>query len=408
VPGPRLSLALIDLDDFKTINDTLGQTAGDEVLKVIGKRLTNVADDRCRIYRVAGDEFVALSERCADPLVITQTVDELLRSIAEPIEVGGQRLFVGASAGVAIAPAHGKSPDELIASADLALQEAKTSGGGSQHMFVPMLRVQAQARRVLDLEMRRAFGDQEFEVFFQPQVRLTDGVIVGAEALLRWRHPEKGIVAPGAFIDALSKNAISREVGRWVLHTACTQAALWQRYSREGLRMGVNIFPSQFQESILVEDVEKALHLSKLPATLLEIEITENIALRHDDELLAPLVRLRDEGVRLAFDDFGTGYASLSYLRRYPLNRIKIDRSFVQKIEDERGQDAAIVRSIIAMAHNLGLEVIAEGVETDHQAEFLKREQCDEAQGYLYGRPVPAAEFERLLAGGGASIEAVA
>lgn len=405
---PRLALALLDLDDFKAINGTLGQTVGDEVLRIIARRLTKAAETESTVYRVGGDEFVVVFRNRADPLALAQAVDGLLQSAAEPVEVGGQRLFVGSSAGVAIAPAGGNTADELIASAGLAVQEAKAAGGRSQRMFVPTLRAQAQARHVLDLELRRAFRDQEFEIFFQPQIRLTDEAIVGAEALLRWRHPEKGIIAPGAFIDALSKNAVSHEVGQWVLQTACAQAMHWYRQGHDKLRIGVNIFPVQFQENILVEDVEKALRLSGLPATSLEIEITENIALRHDDDLLAPLARLLDAGVSLAFDDFGTGYASLSYLQRYPLSRIKIDKSFVQKIESEAGQDAAIVRSIIAMAHNLGLEVTAEGVETPHQADFLRRERCEEAQGFLYGRPVPASEFERLLAGNTASIGAVA
>jgi EAL domain-containing protein (putative c-di-GMP-specific phosphodiesterase class I) len=265
-------------------------------------------------------------------------------------------------------------------------------------MFVPILRSQAQARRHLDLELRRAFGNREFEVYFQPQVRLSDRRIVGAEALLRWRHPQRGIVGPGAFIDALSKNAISLEVGRWILQTACMQAARWQREGDIPVRVGVNIFPAQMHEDVLLQDVEQALLLARLPPSALEIEITENIALRQDESILAPLSTLRERGVGLAFDDFGTGYASLSYLRRYPLSRIKIDKSFVQKIDQESGtQDAAIVRSIIAMAHNLGLDVIAEGVETEAQAQFLRQESCDHAQGFLYAKALPANEFERLL-----------
>jgi diguanylate cyclase (GGDEF)-like protein/PAS domain S-box-containing protein len=396
--GAYMSIALIGLDGFKDVNETFGQTVGDELLRAIAARLAETARGKAAIYRVNGDEFAAVLAGERDPIVLADVVAKLLRAVAEPIEIGGQRLFVGASAGLAIAPNDGKTVDELIANAGLALHEAKAAGGGTHRLFVPMLRAQAQARRALDVELRRAFGDHEFELFYQPQVRLSDGAIVGAEALLRWRHPERGLVGPGAFIDALARNAISLDVGRWVLQAACDQAVRWQHLGPEPLRMGVNIFPAQLQQQFFLEDVEKALRLSGLPHPSLEIEITENIALSQDDKIIEPLRALRQRGISLAFDDFGTGYASLSYLRRYPLSRIKIDKSFVQKIgQTGENQDAAIVRSIITMGHNLGLEIIAEGVETEAQAEFLRREQCDEAQGFLYAKPMPAREFETLL-----------
>jgi diguanylate cyclase (GGDEF)-like protein/PAS domain S-box-containing protein len=396
----RAALVLLDLDGFKDINDTLGQALGDDLLRDVAARLQVSVPGERVIYRCGGDEFVVVLPGQGDPVMLSDTVDRMLRSLAEPMEIGGQRLFVRASAGLAMAPADGGTADELLASADLALSDAKAAGGGAQRLFVPTLRAQAQARRALDLEMRRAFGDKEFELFFQPQVRLKDGAIVGAEALLRWRRPERGIVGPGAFIDALAKNAISLEVGRWGLYAACEQAARWQHLGREPLRMGVNLFPGQFEEQFLLQEVEKALQSTGLPHSSLEIEITENIALRHDDGIIEPLNVLRSKGVGLAFDDFGTGYASLSYLRRYPLSRIKIDKSFIQKTDHPlETQDAAIVRSIITMSHNLRLEVIAEGVETEAQADFLRREHCEEAQGFLFAKAVPAAEFEALLRG---------
>lgn len=396
--GGRAALVLMDLDGFKDINDTLGQASGDELLHEVAALLSESVAGKGKAYRSGGDEFVVVLPGQGDPMLVSAAVDDMLRSLAEPMEIGGQRLFVRASAGIAMAPADGNTADELLASADLALSEAKAAGGGAQRLFVPTLRAQAQARRALDLELRRAFGDKEFELFYQPQVRLSDGAIVGAEALLRWRHPERGIIGPAAFIDALAKNAISIDVGRWVLHTACEQAARWQHLGREPLRIGVNLFPAQFEEQFLIEEVWRALRMTGLPPSSLEIEITENIALGHDDSIVAPLKALREKGVTLAFDDFGTGYASLSYLRRYPLSHIKIDKSFVQKIDHPvETQDAAIVRSIITMSHNLGLKIIAEGVETEEQAEFLRKEGCEEAQGFLYGRPVSAQEFEALL-----------
>jgi len=258
-----------------------------------------------------------------------------------------------------------------------------------------VLRAQAQARRGLDFELRRAFAGNEFELYFQPQIRLADEVVVGAEALLRWRHPVRGILAPGAFIETLAESSISPEVGRWIIKTACKKAAEWRAMGLPLSRIAVNLFPSQAHDEDLVRDVDDALRESALPAEALELEITEYVALNYEDPA-GPLQRLHEKGVKLAFDDFGTGYASLNYLARFPVSHIKIDRSFVGKISDN-AEDATIVRSLIAMAHSLELEVIAEGVETDAQAAFLHTEHCQEAQGFLYSKPLPAQEFEDYL-----------
>jgi EAL domain-containing protein (putative c-di-GMP-specific phosphodiesterase class I) len=260
---------------------------------------------------------------------------------------------------------------------------------------MPVLRAQAQSRRGLDLELRRAFAEGELEIYFQPEIRLADRAVVGAEALLRWRHPEQGILAPWVFIEALADSSIALNVGRWILRSACTQAVAWRAMGLPLERIAVNLFPTQLYGDGLLKDVEDALRISGLPAEALELEITENIALNYEDAI-EPLQKLSAQGVRLAFDDFGTGYASLSYLTRFPLSRIKIDRSFVQHITDNP-EHAAIVRALIAMAHNLGLEVIAEGVETEAQAAFLLAERCQEAQGFLYAKPLPAAAFEDYL-----------
>jgi len=390
------SVILLDLDGFKDVNDTLGHSVGDDLLRQVAARLARAAQDQATLYRLGGDEFVLAVRNCGDPLVAGGLADKALKAISEPMEISGEHIFIGASAGIAVAPNDGSTVDELIASADLALYDAKNAGGKVHRHFVPTLRAQAQARRALDGDLRRAFAAGEFEVFFQPQIRVRDQALLGAEALLRWRHPERGLISPGAFIEALAKSAVSLEVGRWVLQAACAQAARWQRFAP--FRIGVNLFPAQFSESTILEDIGFALDRSGLPPSMLEIEITENIALRRDDGILTPLRQLRERGVGLAFDDFGTGFASLSYLRRYPLTRLKIDKSFVQKLDRVPSrQDASLVRSIINMAHNLDLEVIAEGVETASQAEFLRAEGCDEIQGFLYGKPMPASEFERLF-----------
>jgi diguanylate cyclase (GGDEF)-like protein/PAS domain S-box-containing protein len=405
VPARPTSIAMFDLDNFKTINDTLGHSVGDELLKEVAERLVQIAGETAAIYRLGGDEFVAVFPDCGDPRIIGKFVDAMIERLADRIEIGNQLHYIGASAGIAIAPTDASNVDELVANADLALYEAKSSGGRTYRLFLPVLRAQAQARRELDTELRRAFSDNEFELYFQPQIRLSDGAVVGAEALLRWRHPERGILGPGMFINAIAESPIVLEVGRWILRTACMRAADWRIKGFPLVRAGVNLFPAQFSDKTLLADVEDALRYTGLPADALELEITENIALGNDESVLEQLQALREKGVRFAFDDFGTGFASLSYLTRYPISRIKIDQSFVRKIS-AASENTAIVRSIIVMAHNLGLEVIAEGVETPAHAEFLQAEGCDEAQGFLYAKPLTSEDFEAYLRSQRAGVDA--
>ncbi len=391
------SIAMFDLDGFKDINDTLGHSVGDRLLQEVARRMTACAPDNGMFYRLGGDEFVLVLTDCGDPIDSAQKVETVLRRLAARFEISGHHLFVGASVGIAIAPHHGSDVEELLSNADLALYDAKSAGGNVARLFVPLLRAKAHARRSLEIELRRACFNNEFELFYQPQIRASDRAVVGVEALLRWHHPERGLLAPGLFIDALSVSAVVGEVGRWILRSACEQAAAW-RAKGLPLRMGVNLFPAQFHNEALLGDVEKALEESGLPAEALEIEITENIALGEQEESLDVLRALRAKGVQLAFDDFGTGYASLSYLTRYPLTRLKIDQSFVRKMTEKSTlEETAIVRSIIVMAHNLGLEVIAEGVETVAQADFLTAEKCEELQGYLFAKPMAAAKLEDYL-----------
>jgi diguanylate cyclase (GGDEF)-like protein/PAS domain S-box-containing protein len=388
------AIALFDLDGFKDVNDTLGHSTGDQLLVEVGHRLSEVTGSQGSVCRLGGDEFVVILPGCGDPLVIGELIGLMLKRLAEPFKINDHVLHVGGSAGVAIAPNDGANVDELIANADLALYQAKSEGGRNYRFYLPVLRAQAQARRSLDLELRRAFAENEFDLYFQPQVRLTDEMVVGAEALIRWRHPERGVLAPGLFIDTLGASAIAPDVSRWILRTACEKAAAWHAAGMPLGRIGINLFPSQLADETLLKDIDDALRDTGLPADALELEITENVALNFEHARI--LQKIHEKGVKIAFDDFGTGYASLSYLTRFPLTRIKIDRSFVGKITDGAG-DAAIVRSLIAMAHNLGLQVIAEGVETAAQAAFLLNERCEEAQGYRYAKPLPAAEFEAYL-----------
>jgi diguanylate cyclase (GGDEF)-like protein/PAS domain S-box-containing protein len=392
-----VSVALFDLDGFKDINDTLGHSVGDSLLKDVARRMGAVAlGTGARIYRSGGDEFVLVVSDRRHQCVVTGLVASLLGQLAEGFEVGGHNVFVGASAGIATGPQHGTDIEQLMSNADLALYSAKGAGGGIYRVFQPVLRARAQARRDLDADLRRAFAEGEFVVHYQPQIRLADGRLTGAEALLRWNHPQRGFLTPGSFIEALSESDVALDLGRWILRTACASAATWQAKGH-AIRIGVNLFPAHFREGSLREDVEAALLEAGLRPDALELEITENIALGHDGDMIASLRAIRDMGVGLAFDDFGTGYASLSYLTLCPLSRIKIDRSFVGRIdENSTSEDSAVVRAIIGLAHNLGLRVTAEGVELAVQEAFLRAEHCDEAQGFHYARALPSHEFERF------------
>jgi len=391
------AVATFDIDGFKVINDTLGQSIGDRLLREVAGRMSETAGEAC-VYRRGGDEFVVVMEGCGEAADAVGLARRILARLAERIHIDGHSLFIAASAGVALAPQHGGSVEEIVSSADLAQHEAKAAGGQAWRLFAPEMRARAQARHQLDIELRRASANGEFVLHFQPQIRAGDRAVAGAETLLRWNHPERGLLAPGEFIEALAQSAVAAEVGRWILATACATAAGWNEAKLGDIRIAVNLFPAQFRNGTLLDDVDRALAESGLRPEALELEITENIALDHDDSVPAPLSRLRERGVGLAFDDFGTGYASLSYLTRYPLTRIKIDRSFVSRIAAGASrEDTAIVRSIIAMARNLGLQVTAEGVETPAQAAFLTAEGCHELQGYHFARPLPAEEFARFV-----------
>lgn len=394
-PSVHLSIALFDLDGFKEVNDLLGHSAGDELLRCVTQRWEGVRGNHARIYRLGGDEFVVMVPQCGDPRRVAGLVEVMLATLAAPFEIFGKTVYVGASAGIAIAPRDGRDVDDLLANVDLALYGAKTAGRGRYVFFHTSMRSDAQARRDIDLMLRRAYADGELNLYYQPQVRLDDGSLAGSEVLLRW-HRGGTVVSPGAFIEALAESSLAPEVGNWILRTACEAAAAWREKGLSPGRVSVNLFASQFHQPSFVAQVEKALADTQLPPDVLELEITENIALNSDAATLATLHSLRTIGVGLALDDFGTGYGSLSYLTRMPLTHIKIDQSFIRGIPDQ-AKPTSIVCSLIGLAHNIGLYVIAEGVETKDQADFLRSEGCDEAQGYFFAKPMPASEFEALL-----------
>ncbi|TXN53300.1 EAL domain-containing protein [Methylobacterium sp. WL2] len=390
--GRAVSVLIFDLDGFKEINDSHGHATGDAALKAMAARLLACVRPIDTVSRLGGDEFVVLMPDIGDPLRAAEVADTIIAAVAEPFEHEGQTLRLGTSVGIAMAPAHGDSADDLLSCADLALYQAKGDGRHCHRLFTPVLRQQAQRVRSCRDELGRAVERGEFVLFYQPQVRLSDGSLVGAEALIRWQHPDRGLLAPAAFLDVLDTSCYAAPVGNWVLRTACTQAAAWREAGAPEFRIGVNLCSAQVQRGDLAETVRATLLDTGFPAAGLELEITENIVLRHDAEMVAALRSLREAGVGIAFDDYGTGYASLSLLKRFPLTRLKIDRSFVTGMLTSH-QDVTIVRAILQLGHGFKLEVIAEGIETEAEHARLRAKGCQEGQGYLFGKPMPADVF---------------
>jgi diguanylate cyclase (GGDEF)-like protein len=387
-----LALAVLGLDNFRTVNDTLGHAVGDVVLQVVACRLAASLPEDARIARFGGDEFAIVYPGATD---VDAHLRGVLQGLATPCEVDQHRVHLDASIGVALSDAS-TNCIELIARADLALQRAKRDGGRQMRNFEPDMRTEAHDRRRLDLELRRACSEGEFELHYQPQVCLATGIPTGAEALLRWRHPERGLLTPDKFIDALATSPVGPAVGRWILERACEDAATWPLIEGRQLSLGVNLFQTQLDSERLPGEVAHALARSGLTSDDLELELTETIALRDDGIVAGALANLRAGGIRVAYDDFGTGYASLSVLQRLPVDRLKIDRSFVRDVLGNRG-DAAIVRSILLIARNFELRVIAEGVETPAQADLLHQLGCQEAQGFLYSPALPPGEFNHWI-----------
>ena len=391
------ALLMIDLDGFKDVNDTLGHTAGDTVLKQIAARLLHCARPIDTVARLGGDEFAILMPNSPDADAVGNEADCLIATLSEALTVKGQQVHVTASIGIAMFPRDGAHAEDLLSAADLAMYQAKEEGRDCRRFFSPGLREKVVGRRAFEGEIRRAVDRNEFELFYQPQVSIDSGATIGVEALLRWHHPVHGLLGPDRFMKAIETGPFAAEVGRWGLRQACRDAVQLRR-STPGLVMGVNLFGAQFRTGRLAEEVRDALIESGLPACALELEITENIILRHDEQMLQPLRELRTLGVGIAFDDFGTGYASLSMLKRYPLSRIKIDRSFVSDMCEDQA-DAAIVQALVQLAHGLGIEVIAEGVETEPQRDAVSACGCQAIQGYLFGRPMPIDQLQLRLQG---------
>ena len=394
--GDKLAVCFIDLDRFKVVNDTLGHRVGDALLKEVTARLASTLREADTLARLGGDEFVVLLPQIADTTAAAKIAQRLLESLEAPMVVGGRELYVTASVGVSMYPDAGVDPESLIKNADHAMYRAKDIGRDTYQIYVP--RDPSIGERLsLETALRRAIKNDELLLHFQPQIDLGSNDIVGVEALVRWQHPERGLVSPADFIPLAEETGLIVPIGAWVLDRACKQIALWRRLGFPPVRIAVNVSARQFRHKSFIDSVQSVLEANRLDPGQLEIELTESVMMHAGDAELQALARLKFLGVRLAIDDFGTGYASLSNLKRFPVDVVKVDRSFVLDCLNST-DDAAIVKAVVSMGHALRLQVVAEGVETREQLAFLQLLGCDCAQGYLIGAPMPADKFERLVA----------
>jgi diguanylate cyclase (GGDEF)-like protein len=398
-----VAVLCLDLDHFKDVNDTLGHAAGDTLLVQVAERLTsNLRETDC-VARLGGDEFAIVQLSARQPQDVEALAKRLVAHLAEPFDLGGHRATIGTSIGISLHTVPHNDPGRLLREADLALYQSKGEGRGSFSFFEPRMNERLLERKRLEEDLRDAIGEGQFLLHYQPLVEFdaSDAAtrLVGAEALIRWQHPSRGDVRPDQFIPVAETTGLIVPIGAWVLREACQEAARWP----EHLSVAVNVSPVQLRQGQLVETVKAALRDSGLPPSRLEIEVTEGVLLADTETVLVTLKRLRDLGVRISMDDFGTGYSSLGYLRRFRFDKIKIDASFVRNIGADTEANA-IVRAVLGMGHALGVKVNAEGVETARQLALLQLEGCDEVQGYLFGRPMPAEEFELAMARNAASL----
>ena len=392
----QVAVLFLDLDGFKYINDSLGHSIGDKLLQSIAARLVNCVRNTDTVSRQGGDEFVVLLAEVKQPHAAAAIATKILKEISKPHSIDRHELHVTASIGVSAYPEDGTNAETLIKNADTAMYQAKENGRQGFRFFTPAMNTRAVERQSIEASLRRALERDEFTLHYQPKICLSTGAIVGAEALIRWMHPIRGMVPPAQFIPIAEDCGLILPIGKWVLRQACEQARMWVDAGYPEIGIAVNVSAAELKEGDFLEDLFAILERTRLDPGLLELELTESVLMRRVDSTVAILRTVRERGVQVAVDDFGTGYSSLSYLRIFPLDVLKIDQSFVRQIASN-GSDAAIVTAVIGMARNLKLRVIAEGVETREELDFLQAHHCDEAQGYYFSRPIPADKFMGLL-----------
>ena len=390
--GEEFAVLCLDLDRFKAVNDSFGHAVGDVLLGQVAQRLRACVRDTEFVARLGGDEFAVLQCGTPQPLGSTALARRIIAVLSEPFNLGGSTAQIGASIGIAIAPFDGENPDALLKSADLAMYRAKAEGRGILRYFEPQMDARTQARRALEADLRQALAQDQFHLQYQPQLNLSERAVTGVEALLRWAHPVRGNIPPVEFIALAEETGLIVPIGRWVLERACRDALQWP----ETVRVAVNVSLVQFSKGHVLHDVRAALQKSGLTPARLEVEITESVLMQDQQQTLALMNDLRQMGVELAMDDFGTGYSSLNYLLNFPLNRIKIDRAFIQNV-DVSPDAQAIVRAVTGLGVSLGMAVMAEGIETLAQLKAARQQGCFEVQGYIFSQPRPASDIASLI-----------
>jgi diguanylate cyclase (GGDEF)-like protein/PAS domain S-box-containing protein len=396
--GSLLAVIFLDIDRFKLVNDSMGHDAGDGLLIHVASTLSSLLRKEDTLARVGGDEFVILLENLAHEPDAARVAHGLLQALARPVAMGGREVFPTASMGIALYPRDGEDAFALLRHADAAMHRAKHTGGNGFQFFMPELQQDSLRKLELTGLLRRAIHTNQLEVHYQPQLSLRDGRIACAEALLRWCHPVMGAISPAEFIPIAEETGLISELFAWTIKTVCADLGAWQRARLPEIRIGINVSPRQFDAEDLAESLSGLLAETGTPSRLIELEITESALMQRPERAVSILGRLRAQGFVLAIDDFGTGYSSLAYLMRFPVNKLKIDRSFIANIPESRNH-VSITRAVIAMAHELGIQPVAEGVETDAQKDFLAEHHCDLVQGFLIGRPAPGAHLKALLLG---------
>ncbi len=395
----QVALVLLDLDRFQMLNDSLGHQFGDELLIKVSERLNGLSDERILVAYAGGDEFMLCQQQVDSVDDVIHLLGGVKQCFEAPFEMQGQALNVTATMGIAVYPQSGLDADTLLRNADIALYRAKDQGRNTYQFYTEGMQDREVMRLELDKDLSQALRNDEFVLFYQPQLDLDRGEINSVEALIRWQHPRRGLLSPVDFIPLAEESGRITDIGRWVVLAACRQLAQWQDTPYEHLRIAVNLSGRELDDEELVDHIREALECENVPADRLEVELTEEVFIQNIERNLDQLSRLQQLGVHLAIDDFGVGYSSLGYLRDFPVDVLKIDRSFINEVT-KRHDDAVITRAVINLAHNLGMDVVAEGVETEEQLTFLKNNHCNVAQGYLISRPIPAVELENAMAEG--------